>query len=280
MTGDADNASQDVASQPNTAGKQDAAKQADGMVAGDDMDAQAEPQAGPMDEKDGQGQQGGSKADQAKASGSQPDSGSNGESSLLSKVKDAMQNLLSKMKPPQTGPNSQQQAADRNSGQQNGKGQTNGKQTASKDWQKGDKAQPGDAEDGQNGETAENSPEQQGKGNGTDSQNKQAGSGAGSQEGDKNIKQAEQLAAMGKISEILGKRSANITGEATIEVEATSQQLHTAYTMRDAQHSQSGGQINRDEVPVALQPFVEQYFEQVRKQAPAPAATTPAGARQ
>ena len=73
---------------------------------------------------------------------------------------------------------------------------------------------------------------------------------------------------MGKISEILGKRSANITGETTVEVQSTSQQLRTQYAQRSAQHSQGGAEISRDEVPVALQSYVEQYFEQIRKQQP------------
>jgi hypothetical protein len=34
---------------------------------------------------------------------------------------------------------------------------------------------------------------------------------------------------------------------------------------RGAQHSQSGAEIDRDAVPVALQSYVERYFEQVRK---------------
>ena len=74
---------------------------------------------------------------------------------------------------------------------------------------------------------------------------------------------------MGKLSEIMGKRSANITGEATVEVQNTSQQLRTRYEQKGTQHTQGGTEISRDEVPVALQPYVQQYFEQVRKQAPA-----------
>ena len=69
---------------------------------------------------------------------------------------------------------------------------------------------------------------------------------------------------MGKISEIIGKRSANLTGEATVEVQSTSQQLRTPYARRGAEHSQGGAEIGRDEVPVALQSYVERYFEQVR----------------
>ena len=91
------------------------------------------------------------------------------------------------------------------------------------------------------------------------------------------IKQAEDLAAMGKISEIIGKRSSTITGEATVEVQATSQQLKTAYAPGMAQHAQSGGEVNRDEVPVAMQPFVQEYFKQARKPEPAAApSATPA----
>ena len=85
-------------------------------------------------------------------------------------------------------------------------------------------------------------------------------------DGDKAIKNAEQLAAMGKISEILGKRSTTISGEATVEVQTTNQQLRTPYAQKGAQHTQGGAEISRDEVPVALQPYVQQYFEQVRKQ--------------
>jgi hypothetical protein len=180
-----------------------------------------------------------------------------------------MQNLLSRIKPQQNQPKSgeQQNAMDQKGNQS--KGQQNGKQQ-SKDGQQQNGNQQGDAQEGQNGEEAKNSDNAQGKGSGkSDSQqaSKQPGSGIGSQDGDKAIKDAEQLAAMGKISEILGKRSANISGEATVEVQSTSQQLRTPYAQRTNQHSQGGAQISRDEIPVSLQPYIQQYFEQVRKQA-------------
>jgi hypothetical protein len=79
------------------------------------------------------------------------------------------------------------------------------------------------------------------------------------------VKLAEQMAAMGKLSEIIGKRSANVTGEAMVEVKNTSQQLSTRYEAKRAAHGESGTEISRDEVPVALQGYVQQYFEQVRK---------------
>ena len=118
-------------------------------------------------------------------------------------------------------------------------------------------------------EQAENAQDPQGKGQGKSEEkqaSKQPGSGIGSQDGSKDIRQAEQLAAMGKITELFGKRSANITGEATVEVQNTVQTLKTPYAQRGVQHTQGGAEISRDEIPVALQTYVEQYFEEVRKQ--------------
>jgi hypothetical protein len=173
---------------------------------------------------------------------------------------------------PQQGNQNPQQGQNDQANKQQGQGQQNGgKQQSGKNGQQNGE-QPGDAQDGQNGEEAKNQQDPQGKGTGkSDAQqaSKQPGSGIGSQDGDKSIKQAEQLAAMGKISEILGKRSATITGEATVEVQSTSQQLHTQYVQRGAQHTQGGAEISRDEIPVALQDYVEHYLEQVRKQVPA-----------
>src|SRR3954452_4430405 len=190
----------------------------------------------------------------------------------MSKMKDAFQNLLSKVKPPNQQGSPQQGNQEQNSRQ--GKPQQGQKGQNNKDGQQ-QNAQQGEAQEGEDGQDAKNSDNaQQGKGQGkSDSQQstKQPGSGIGSQDGDKAIKNAEQLAAMGKISELLGKRSATISGEATVEVQTTNQQLHTKYEQKGTQHTQGCTEISRDEVPVALQPYVQQYFEQVRKQA-APAA--------
>ncbi len=97
-------------------------------------------------------------------------------------------------------------------------------------------------------------------------------SGMGKQDGDKDVKLAEQLAAMGKISEIIGKRNEKLQGEVMLEVSSSKQQLKTQYSQRSAQHGDSGGEIHRDEVPLIYQNYVQQYFEEVRK-APAAAKT-------
>jgi hypothetical protein len=213
------------------------------------------------------------KADPKTGEGQKRDSkenaGGDGESSsLISKVKDAFENLLSKMKPQQGNPGSQEQSSREQGAQKPGKGQQNAAKPQSA--QNGQpSSDPGDSEDSQSAEKSQNAPDPSGKGSGKSQASqvsKQPGSGVGSQEGDKSIKEAEQLAAMGKITEIIGKRSANLTGEATVEVKATTQQLRTQYSQRSAQHGQTGASISRDDVPVALQEYVAQYFEQVRKQ--------------
>jgi len=231
-----------------------------------DQNAQAESDPSQSDQKSGE-QSG--KQDQKQQSGGQPDaSNSGGDSSLMNKAKDLFQNLLSSLKPPQSNPGNQQPNSDPNISQ--GKGQPKPQKDRNGQPQNGQK---GDQSEDQQGEQGQDEQGQQGNGkNDSQQANKQPGSGAGNQDGDKRIKQAEDLAAMGKITEILGRRSANLTGEATVEVQSTSQQLKTAYAPGSAQHGQSGGEIDRDEIPAAVQPFVREYFKQARQQAPPAAA--------
>jgi len=202
------------------------------------------------------------KGNEAQSKGNQaPNAAQNGQS-LLSKMKEAMQNLMSSL---------QQKPLD-NAGNQNGKSgksqQNEGKQQASK----GEKKSGAQSEDSQEQQAAEGQEAQNAEGQATEradsaQNNKQPGSGAGSRDGSKDVKLAEQLAAMGKITEIIGKRAQNVTGEATVDVQNTNQQLRTAYQDRNAEHAQAGAEINRDEIPVALESYVAQYFERVRKQA-------------
>jgi hypothetical protein len=222
--------------------------------------------ANPNDQQSADGRQGPSPGAQSK-SGKQgqgddkQNSGNSAENSgLLGKFRDAMSSLMNRMRPQQAGAQNgaQQKGQSGNSGQKGQKGQqpADGQHADAKD------AQPG--EDSQDAQTAQSgSPGESGQQPAT----KQPGSGIGRQDGSKDVKLAEQLAAMGKISEIIGKRAANVTGELTVEVENSHQQLRTPYAQRDAHHAQAGAEINRDEVPVALQPYVQQYLEQVRKQA-------------
>ena len=236
--------------------KADAQNGEDQQGQGQERASNDENSNGQNNAKDGQNQQ-----------SSGQDSNNSSSSSLLSKMRDAVQNLLSSMKQP-SGANAQQQQQQQNSAQN---GKQKGQQNAGKQQQKGEKTNGqagGEEQDPDLSSEAQQSENAPGQGNDAQPSNKQPGGGIGNRDGSKDMKQAEQLAAMGKISQIIGKRSQNLSGEATVEVQSTVQQLRTAYSDRTAQHADSGGEIGRDEIPAALESYVEQYFEQVRKQAP------------
>jgi hypothetical protein len=187
-------------------------------------------------------------------------------SSLMDKMRDAMANLLAKMKTPNQG--ASKSGANQKGAQ--GGGEMQGKQGGQQKGQTQGKGSPtDDAEGADEGQPSEQA--QSGQGKGADKGNEQQSqaaqqSGMGKQDGAKDIKDAEQAAAMGKISEIFGKRAQNVTGEMMVEVKSSKQQqLRTAYSNQASAHRESGSEIHRDEVPLDLQYFVQQYFEKVRK---------------
>jgi hypothetical protein len=258
------------------------------------------------DSKGENGDKNGEEGDSEKAEGSTPQNGKNvsdnpsgsqegpqqgeqsggkqndsNQSSLLSKMKDAMSNLLSKAKP-QSG----QQSGKKESGsqaQQQQKAQSQ-QQTGEKGSQQNQQGQSQESADSQQGEQpgdSDNQQDSQGKGSGKNSDKQassQPGSGIGKQDGAKEIQAAQQQAAMGKLSEIIGKRSQNVSGEMMLDVQSGPQQLKTQYSKSSASHGASSGEISRDEVPVALQGYVQQYFDEVRKgeRTTAPAKAKPA----
>ncbi len=248
----------------NAKGKSDG-KQADGEHA-DENAENSETAEGSSTSKDSD--QSGAKQGDSSAGKQQPNS--NGEnSSLASKIKDAMQNLMASMRPQNNG-SSQQQKGGQNGGQDKGQQAKSGQKTAAGKGEKKSGEQSSESQEGNSDDDSDSGKSADGKSSGKSSDqqgNHNPGSGIGKQDGAKDARLAEQLAAMGKITEIFGKRSANVSGEVTVEVNSSKQQIRTQYTESNASHSQSGGEINRDEVPPALQQYVEQYFEQVRKQA-------------
>jgi hypothetical protein len=239
---------------------------------GDKNDGDADKQGKDQGDKDGKQGDKGSKdgkdsADKDKEGGGQDKQGdSSKDGGVMDKIKDALANMLNKMKP-----NSAQNP------------QQNAKNQASKD--KGEKSEKGEKADkqpdSQNGD-AEANPDSNQNGNPNDAEDAKSSSqpgkpsadensksGAGSKDGDKAAKDAKALEAMGQISEILGKRSATVTGEMMVEVGQTKQSLKTPWADRQAAHTESGGEIHRDEVPLVFQSFVERYFEEIRKTPPA-----------
>jgi hypothetical protein len=210
---------------------------------------------------------------QSSAANSKNSPASGGEStSLADKMRDAMANLMSKLKP---SPKSQEGQQSASNGQQ-GSAKRQQQEMSQRGMQGQNKAQGDgqanpDQQGDQDGEPNDKGQSSQGKGgdkNGDRQNNQDSKSGVGKQDGNKDLRDAEQLAAMGKISELLGKRSAQVTGEMTVEVPAGKQQLRTNYTQRKALHADAGGEVNRDEIPLMYQGYVQRYFEEVRKATP------------
>jgi hypothetical protein len=223
------------------------------------------------DSKDGkQGDKGDSKDGQQKEGGNQDKQGNPSDGGVLNKIKDALANMMNKMKP-NSADKSQQQTAKNQPNEKGDKGQKgdNQKQDSQKD---GAEPNPENSDGDQNQSDDAKASDQPGK-----PSSQESASGAGSKDGDKAAKDAKALEAMGKISEVLGKRSATVTGEMMIEVDTTKQTLKTPWADRQAGHTEAGGEIHREEVPLIFQPFVERYFEEIRKTPPAakPASTPP-----
>ena len=203
------------------------------------------------------------------------------KNTLMDKFRDAMANMMNKMKSEDKNQGQKQQQS-QNGKQENQQG--NGQQQQSQKGQQaqgkqqnGQQQQQADPNGQQQGEGNEKSPNQQAKGGDKSNQpsSGDAKSGMGKQDGAKNIELAEQQKAMGKISEVFGKRAQNLQGEIMIEVSSSkSQALKTDYSGKAAAHADSSGVIHRDEVPLIFQNYVQRYFEELRK-SPPPAATAP-----
>jgi hypothetical protein len=226
-------------------------------------------QSADQDDKGNQDKKDGSKSGDKKEGKQDPknQNANNENSSMLDKLKDAVSNMMNKMKstPPKEA-QSAQNSQDSKSGSQE-KGQKSaqnqkGSQSESQDAdaQSDQQQQQGDKSEQKQSANSKSGDKSQDKNNSPD-----AKSGIGSSDGDKAAKEAEQLKAMGKISEILGKRAQNVTGEVMVEVGSTKQQLKTPWAQKQATHVEAGSEIHRDEVPLMYQQFVQQYFEEIRK---------------
>lgn len=186
--------------------------------------------------------------------------------SLLSKLREAMNNMLSKLqqKPQGNGKQQGQQGSPSNSGeQQEGKGE--GQQGAGQ-------PQPG-GEQGTEGEGAESDQQATGQGASAKSgakasdggQKGSSGDGAGQQDGDKAIQDALQQEALGKLTELYGRRAQNVTGEVTVEAQSGKQSLRTPLSAKQGSHRDAGGQVSRDEIPLAYQAYIKEYFSKIRQ---------------
>lgn len=218
------------------------------------------------DSPDGEPQSG--KQDNAQQN-SDKSSNSGDNSSLADKMKDAISNLMAKLKSQPKNTEGKQGGSSAQPSQQSAQKQQNQNQQNQK-GNPGEQQSENNANSQSQGDQQQNGAQQtaqsQGAAKNSDQTTKDGKSGIGRQDGDKSTREAEQLAAMGKISEIIGKRAANVSGEVMVEVASGKQQLKTQYSERAAKHAEAGGEINRDEVPLAYQQYVQQYFEEIRKE--------------
>ncbi len=185
------------------------------------------------------------------------------DSGLLDKMRDALASMMDKLKLNGKTAESQQSAAAQEAQRQNAQRQSD------KGSPSPGKPQQGDPQSQQSQEQADSSQSGQKSQSDTPSQNAndQQHSGIGKQDGAKNTEMAKDAEALGKLSELVGKRSMNLQGEMMVEVENTrNPQLRTPYLNRSATHGEAGGDLSRDEVPLRHQEFVRRYYEQVRKQ--------------
>jgi hypothetical protein len=254
---------------------------------GEEIEGEGEEQAG--GEKSGgssqeagagegkEGEMGGQKKD---GTGDAPaKEGQGGESSsLLDKMRDALSNLMAKMKQQPKGGDQMAKSGKKEGQGQAGKGQQKKGEGKPEAGQKGDQAGQGEQQ-GQSDAEAGNQ-EQAAQGQGQSDSNQPGGddpkSGMGKADGSKDVKLSREGEALGKLSEIIGKRSEKQTGEVMVEVSSSkAQQLRTGYSQRVGQHADTGGEIHRDGIPQSYQPFIQRYFEEIRRTPPAPAAAKP-----
>jgi hypothetical protein len=190
---------------------------------------------------------------QQQAAGAQQAGSSSEDSSVISKLRDSMSNLLSLAKPQPGGSGKQQMGKAQDGHPQNSRGEA---------------ARDADSANGAPGEgpPKPGSAKSPGAGQASNpSADKQPGSGAGNENGAKDIKEAEQLEAMGKLSAIFGKRSRDLTGQVTAVAPPGPQQLKTSYAQRSAVHNTVQAKVERDEVSLVFQDYVRRYFELVGK---------------
>ncbi|HLH42420.1 MAG TPA: hypothetical protein VKV74_05515 [Bryobacteraceae bacterium] len=256
------------ASDDKEAGK-DAANPSDDSRDPGKQDPQGDPSGPGKNQPDSNQQQPNDSKDSQKK-GQDPQNGGSANSSLMDKLRDALANMMNKMKSTMDG--EKQQAKNSQKGGQGEKQQSAEKGDQAKESQQAQPDINGDTQS-QQGDQQNSADAQKGQKSAPKNASQDAKNGVGSQDGEKAMREAEQLQAMGKITEIFGKRSANVAGEVMMEVASGKQQIKTEWSQQQAKHAEAGSEIHRDEVPLIYQPFVQQYFEEIRK--PQPSAAKP-----
>jgi hypothetical protein len=211
-----------------------------------------------------EGKQGG---EQDSSGNSNQSSGDSEASSLLAKLREAMNNMLSRMQQKPTGAGKQQQAqagSPSNAGEPQ-EGQGEGQTGAGQAQPGGQQASEGEGADADQQSAGAGAAAKAGAKGAEGGQKGSSGDGAGQQEGDKNILDAQQQEALGKLTELYGRRAQNVSGEVTVEAQPGKQTLRTPLSAKQGAHRDSGGQVSRDEIPLAYQAYIKEYFSKIRQ---------------
>jgi hypothetical protein len=235
-----------------------------GEESGDEMAADNEGQGNEGDQsKPGEK---GAETGNEQASSSDESAGEWSEESnnLLDRLKDAFKSMMENMgmEPPQTA-QSQEGQDQQGQGEKSTEGQQ-GKAQAEAGAQASDAEMEG-------GEPGEGEPQQTAQGQGSSDTNEpgnqgEAASASGAAEGSKELAEhlAEQQAAMDALEEFYMKRADEIQGEIMVETTDTEQTAQTPYRNVAGRHADRGGAVSRDEIPLAYQRYIENYFRNLR----------------
>ena len=234
---------------------------------GDDLAFQSQEPASDGAEK-GEGEQGPS---ESADSGKDP-AGDWSEKSrnLLDRLKEAFEEMMDSlgMEPPQSASGEQQQGGEAQQGEQSQQdAQPGGEQAGAEQASESGQAEM------EGGEPGAGEPQQTAQGEGNQdssepgSQQGQSAAASGSAEGSKELAQrvAEQQAALDALEEFYMQRSDEIEGEIMVETSASEQTAQTPYQTSRQAHTDRGGAISRDEVPLAYQRYIETYFRNLRR---------------
>jgi len=192
-------------------------------------------------------------------------------SELLQKMQDAFNKLLAKLKiPPLAG---------------NGRRVTTAENSPNRQAQPGEESasESGEAHSGQpqNSMTASPRGEQaarqmaaatsllpQGQAQGeTQSQQGDSNLGIGKRDGAKDLRQARELEAFGKLEELFGQRAESLRGEVWVDVSSAQPDGTPVYKDVAASHRANRSAIPREKIPLELQPYIRAYFEKLHRAA-------------
>ena len=189
---------------------------------------------------------------------------------VFEKMRDAVSSMMAKMKASSTGDNSSQESKNQRESQQ-GAQQSSQKQDQQRS-QQGDQSQQSSEDPNSQGQQQAGAAQkaQASEGRTSNSSSNQNGStltpASAVRMGRKRWKEARQQEAMGKAGRDHWETISRVDRRCDGRRPSGKQQLRTKDSGRLGTHSDKGGEINRDQVPLEFQQYVRDYMEQVRKQ--------------